>query len=130
MTVTAKFDAKTELLAALKSSTLLQKEVIGGFHNLVAESTDDNPIPFPRIVYQEITNNDDDYADNKATSALVKFQMSIYCDSKTIGKQTPIAKEIDDVMKSIDYAQYDSIDLYETDTKLYHKPVRYSKKIY
>ena len=126
MTVTENFDAKAELLSTLRSSKVLEDEVVGGFHNLIA----DDVVPFPRVVYQELTNNDGDYADNKATSALVGFQVSIYCDSATISKQTLIAKEVDKVMKSIDYARYDSIDLYETETKLFHKPMRYRKKIF
>ncbi|KNE19670.1 hypothetical protein [Virgibacillus pantothenticus] len=124
------FDAKKELLTALKSSQLLIAEVVGGFHNLIAKHPNNEPIPFPRIVYQELRNDDDDFADNKPNSANVGFQVSIYCDSLTISKQSSIAKEVDEIMKSIGYVRYDSQDLYEEDTSIYHKPMRYSKKVF
>ncbi|GAA0434412.1 hypothetical protein GCM10008934_24820 [Virgibacillus salarius] len=129
MTVEA-FDSKKELLTALKSSQLLIDEVVGGFHNLIAKHPNNESIPFPRIVYQEIRNDDDDFADNIPHSANVGFQVSVYCDALTVSKQTPIAKEVDKVMKSIGYSRYDSQDLYEEDTDIHHKPMRYSKKVF
>ena len=120
------FDLKAELLSTLKSSEILKKQVDGGFHNLVA----DDVVPLPRIIYQELDNNDSDFLDNKPTGSFVRFQVSIYCNHENIGRQTTIAKEVDRLMKSIGYVRYDSIDLYEEDTGLFHKPMRYSKKLY
>lgn len=82
------------------------------------------------MIYQEIRNDDDDYADNHPTSAIVGFQISIFCDEQTISSQTNIAKEIDRIMKSIDYNRYDSQDLYEKENKIYHKAMRYEKKFF
>ncbi|WP_339161811.1 hypothetical protein [Siminovitchia sp. FSL W7-1587] len=124
--ITDSFDAKAELLRAFESSDLLSREVAGGFHNKVAPEVE----PFPRIVYQEIRNSDEDYADNESTSAIVAFQISIFSDEETVSKETKIAKEVDEVLKIIGYKRYDSIDLYEDDTKRHHKAMRYRKKYF
>ncbi len=126
MSITDSFDAKAELLNALESSPLLLQEVTGGFHNKVAPKVE----PFPRVVYQEIRNGDEDYADNESTSAVVAFQISIFCNQETVSKETKIAKEVDKVLKSIGYKRYDSIDLFEEDTKRHHKAMRYRKKVF
>lgn len=126
MSITDSFDAKAELLNALESNSLLIREVIGGFHNKVAPEVD----PFPRIVYQEIRNSDEDYSDNESTSAVVAFQISVFSDEETVSKETRIAKEIDKVLKSIGYKRYDSVDLFEEDTRRHHKAMRYRKKVF
>lgn len=124
--MTGPFDAKTEIFQALKNNTLLISLCPGGFHNRNAKPPIDGP-EYPRIVYSELKNGDDDYADNEAISAEVRFQISIFNTAETISSETPIAKEVDKTMKSIGFSRYDSIDLYEEDTKVYHKPMRYLK---
>lgn len=126
MSITNSFDAKAEITSALESSSLLVKEVIGGIHNLLAPDTR----PFPRIVYQEINNSDSDYADNEATSAVVAFQISVFCDEQTISKMTKVAKEVDKTLKSIGYKRYDSVDLYEKDSGRSQKAMRYRKTVF
>ena len=120
------FEAKKDLLNSLEGHQPLSTLVKGGFHNLHASDS----IVYPRVIYQELRNDDDDYADNHPTSAIVGFQISIFCDEQTISTQTNIAKEIDRIMKSIDYNRYDSQDLYEKENKIYHKAMRYEKKFF
>lgn len=127
--MTNPYDAKSELLQALESNSILVSLCLGGIHNIVAVIPEGQP-EFPRIVYQELKNSDDDYADNQATSSDVRFQLSIFNTQENISKQTSIAKEIDKTMKSIGYAKYDSIDLYDTDEKVFSKPMRYQKSLY
>ncbi|MBY6269320.1 tail completion protein gp17 [Parageobacillus thermoglucosidasius] len=117
------FDAKSELLKALKGNANLVSLCVGGFHNLKANDV----TKFPRIVYAEIRNADEDFADNEAISAEVRFQISIFNTEENISSQTAIAKEVDKTMKSIGYTRYDSVDLYEEDTKVFHKAMRYQK---
>ncbi|MDQ0268875.1 hypothetical protein [Cytobacillus purgationiresistens] len=120
----ANFDAKKELLSTLEGNPLLSEWVKGGFHNLFAPDS----IIYPRVIYQEIRNSDSDYADNEPQSAIVGYQISIYCDQQTISSQTKIAKEIDKTLKSIGYYRYDSQDLYEKEDNISHKVMRYEKK--
>ncbi|MFC0188234.1 DUF3168 domain-containing protein [Fictibacillus aquaticus] len=120
------FDAKAELLQALESNEPLVELVTGGFHNIIAPSA----VAFPRVVYTEIQNADDEYSDNNTISAEVAFQLSIYTKIDTQSKQTPIAKALDQVMKEAGYTRYDSTDLYEKDTQVFHKPMRYRKNTF
>ncbi|QSB48766.1 DUF3168 domain-containing protein [Parageobacillus toebii] len=117
------FDAKSELLKALKGNATLVSLCVGGFHNLKANDV----TKFPRIVYSEIHNADDLFSDNSAIASEVRFQISIFNTEENISSQTAIAKEVDKTMKSIGYTRYDSIDLYEEDTKVFHKAMRYEK---
>lgn len=120
------YDAQKELLRALKNNSELVELVKGGFHNLVAEQT----VDFPRVVYNELQNRYIGYADNDENKAEVHFQVSIFTDSSTVRYQNDILKLIDSTMKQLNYKKYDSIDLYEEDTKLYHKGLRYEKNFY
>ncbi|MBM7598471.1 hypothetical protein JOC34_000828 [Virgibacillus halotolerans] len=120
------YDAQVELLQALKNNKELTRLVVGGFHNMVAKHT----ASFPRIVYTEIRNADEKFKDNELSMAIVNFQISIFCDEKTIVDQTTITKEVAMTMKQLDYHKYDQENLYEEDTKLYHRGMRFTKNIY
>jgi hypothetical protein len=120
------FDAKTELSATLVNDLSLKELVTGGFHNRVASDVN----AFPRVIYTELKNADDSYADNQARSSEVRFQISIFTNSNTVSKETKIAKEIDQLIKSIGYGRYDSQDLYEEADKVFHKAMRYKKNVF
>ncbi|MCB6219091.1 tail completion protein gp17 [Bacillus paralicheniformis] len=120
------FDAKAELSAALVNDFSLKELVTGGFHNRVASDVN----AYPRIIYTELKNADDSYADNQVQSSEVRFQISIFTNSNTVNKETKIAKEIDQLMKSIGYRRYDSQDLYEKTDKIFHKAMRYIKDFF
>lgn len=124
--MTDSYDAQTELLGALKGNEELTSLVIGGFHNLVAKQSAD----FPRVVYTEIGNYDEDYADNKINKSVVNFQISVFCDEATIHKQTEITRLIAKIMHELQYKKYDSQDLFEEDTKLYHRGLRFTKNFW
>jgi len=120
------YDAQTELLQALRNDNELSTLSVGGFHNLVA----DKDAPFPRVVYSEINNEPTGHADGNEVKATVNFQVSIFTNTATSDSETPMTKAIDGIMKSLEYRKYDSQSLYETDTKLYHKALRYEKNFY
>ncbi|MCP1124563.1 DUF3168 domain-containing protein [Bacillus sp. 3103sda1] len=117
------FDAKSELLSSLKANINLVTLCTGGFHNRKAKDVN----AYPRLVYTEINNADDEFADNEAISSEVRFQISIFTNESNVSKETPIAKEADKVMKELGYSRYSSIDLYEEDDQVFHKAVRYVK---
>lgn len=120
------YEAQIELLQALRNNEELNKLVTGGFYNMVASQT----AGFPRIVYTEIQNTDEKYSDNKLDMAVVNFQISIFCDQKTIMHQTAITKQVAKTMKQLNYRKYDQENLYEEDTGLYHRPMRFTKNVY
>lgn len=120
------YEAQEELFKALRNDTELATLSKGGFHNLVARKDSD----FPRVVYSEINNRPTGSADNQEVKATVNFQVSIFTDEHTVSSEKAMVKAIDRIMKSLEYAKYDSASLYETDTELYHKPLRYEKNFY
>ena len=120
------YDAQSELLTALKNDVELATLTKGGFHNLVAKQN----APFPRIVYSELNNRFIGYADNDETKANAHFQISVFTDGQTIIHEKTMTKAIDRIMKKLEYAKYDSASLYEEDTMLYHKALRYEKNFY
>ncbi|KRG15614.1 hypothetical protein ACA30_05865 [Virgibacillus soli] len=124
--MTDSYDAQAELLSALKANEKLTSLVAGGFHNLVAKQKAD----FPRVVYTEIRNSDEGFADNEVKKSIVNFQISIFCDEATIHKQTQITKIVAKIMHELQYKKYDSHDLYEEDTKLYHRGLRFTKNFH
>ncbi|MEG7334011.1 tail completion protein gp17 [Bacillus sp. 0102A] len=116
-------DPVNELVKTLTSSSKLNELVTGGIHNLIANDVN----AFPRVVFYEFKDADAGYADNKAYCFEVRFQVSIFTQSNTRRSEKPIANEIDKLMRSIGYGRYDSHPLYEEDTKVYHKAMRYVK---
>lgn len=120
------YDAGSELFRALRTDAELLSLTIGGFHNLVADSD----AKFPRVVYSELNNRPTGHADNNESKATVNFQVSIFTDSQTVMHEKAMTKIIDKLMKSLEYNKYDSQPLYEEDTKLYHKALRYEKNFY
>jgi len=120
------YDAGSELFKALRTDSELLSITTGGFHNLVADSD----AKFPRVVYSELNNRPTAHADNNESKATVNFQVSIFTDSQTVMHEKAMTKAIDRIMKALEYSKYDSQPLYETDTKLYHKALRYEKNFY
>lgn len=120
------YDAQSELLSALRNDIELSTLAKGGFHNLVAEEDS----KFPRVVFSELNNRPTKHADDEEVKATVNFQVSIFTNSQTVMHEKAMVKAIDQIMKSLDYKKYDSQSLYEKDTKLYHKPLRYEKNFY
>lgn len=77
---------------------------------------------FPRITFFEMDNFDTDYADDEAYGSEVQFQIDIWSKGST----SAIAGEVDKIMKSLSFKRDSSADLYEDDTLIYHKGMRYS----
>jgi len=120
------YDAQSELLQPLRGDADLSSMAVGGYHNLVASKDAE----FPRVVYSEINNSPTKYADGEEVKATVSFQVSIFTDGQSTQHETPMTKAVDQIMKSLEYKKYDSQSLYESDTNLYHKALRYEKNFY
>ena len=118
------YDAQKELTQTLINDDKLQQLINERFYNRVAEQDAE----FPRVVYTQIEDANTKYADDEEIEATVYFQISIFTDAETVMHETEIYKEIDRIMKSINYKRYDYQGLYETDTKLHHLALRYQKQ--
>lgn len=112
---------KPEILAALEANQNLIT-LLGGprIYQLKA----DEATAFPKISFFEITNIDNNYADDTAITSEIHVQIDIWAKAETASTST-IAKEVDKTMKELGFKRTAAEDLYEDDTAVFHKALRY-----
>jgi hypothetical protein len=118
---------KTDIKVEVRSSLLANVQLVallGGItstnqriYQLAAPNADE----FPRITFFELDNVSSAFADDTAYAADVSIQVDIWSKGST----SAIAGEVDQTMKAFGFARTSGADLYETDTKVYHKAMRY-----
>lgn len=108
----------SDILQALEDDTALV-ELLGGkrIYRMTAPDAEE----FPRITFFELDNTDVLHADDEAKGSLIYFQVDVW----NKGATSAIAAEVDRVMKSLDFMRYSAPDLYEPDTGVHHKAMRY-----
>lgn len=111
-------DLKPEIRQALLNNAALVS-LLGG--SKVWPEVAPDTVVEPYITFFEITNFDDLYLDDSAATSEIHFQIDIWAKGNT----ATIAKEVDKTMKSIGFARTSAADLYENDTKTYHKAMRF-----
>lgn len=109
---------KPEILQALQANATLLS-LLGGNH--IYQLVEPNADEFPRITFFEVTNTDEDYADDTAISSDILIQIDIWNKSST----SAIAIEVDKTMKTLSFQRTYAVDLYESDTQIFHKAMRY-----
>ncbi|MFT9848516.1 DUF3168 domain-containing protein [Aneurinibacillus sp. REN35] len=109
---------KPKIVQALESNQALVS-LLGG--KRVYQLTAPNPNEFPRITFFEMNNIDDRFADDQAFSSEIRVQIDVWSKKST----SDIASEVDKTMKAIDFKRTASADLYEDDTQVFHKGMRY-----
>lgn len=109
---------KPEIVQALESNQALIS-LLGGsrIYHLMAPNSDE----FPRITFFELTNFVSDFADDGSYGSEIYVQIDIWM--KVSSPQ--IAIEVDKSMKQINWQRTGSADLYEVDTRVHHKALRY-----
>lgn len=115
-------DLKPEILAALEANEELVK-LLGGpkIYHLRA----DRAATHPKVSFFEVTNFDDYYADDCAITSEVHMQIDIWCKPDTMVTASKIAAEVDRTMKELGFKRTSGADLYEDDTQIFHKALRY-----
>src|SRR5690606_7098050 len=111
-------DLKPEILQALRGNSALVT-LLGGakvWPETVPEGT-----PDPYVTFFELANVDDQYADDKAYASEIHFQVDVWSKGNT----TAIAQEVNKTMETLGFYRTGAVDLYEDDTKTYHKALRY-----
>lgn len=116
-----KTDVKTEVRAALLANDELVALLLGQrVYQLAAPKADE----YPRITFFEINNSDSQFADDEAYASDVSVQIDVWSKGST----SSIAGEVDKTMKSLGYSRTGAPDFYESDTKVYHKAMRYRRQ--
>lgn len=115
-----KTDVKTEIRSALLANSGLVG-LLGGqrVYQLVAYNAEE----YPRITFFEIENADSQFADDSAYASEVFVQIDVWSKAST----SAISGEVDWTMKGLGFSRYGGADFYETDTKVYHKALRYRR---
>lgn len=80
-------------------------------------------ISLPKVTFFELTNFDNKFASDKALSSAIHFQVDVWHNSNT----TKISSVVNHVMESLGFVRSGTNSLYEADTKIYHKVLRYKK---
>ncbi len=122
-------NSKTLLTTALESN----KEIV----DLIGKDVNDNPRiyhlnapradDFPRITFFEINNIDSNYADDDVTASEIDVQISIWVTDPSL--LTEISNQVNKAMRDHNFKRYFVTELYEKDTGVYHKPMRYSANL-
>jgi hypothetical protein len=120
-------DVKPSILTALLANTALITLI--GTGPRITQTIADSSNPFPRITFFELGNVDSLYVDDAAYSSEIDIQVDIWnkiVDAATFKSPSTIAIQVDITMKSLGFKRMSSIDLYESDTFIWHKALRYS----
>lgn len=110
---------KAQVLNAIKANTQLTT-LLGGSYIYFHVAPDAKQ--FPRITFFELTNTGAVFADDTEIASDISLQIDVWSKGNT----TDIALEVDKTMKSLGFARDSATDLYEDDTGIYHKALRYS----
>jgi len=111
-------NVKPEVLTALEGNSDLNT-LLGGpyIYQLKAPEGLDK-----YITLFELTNFDSAWADDTALLAEVHLQVDVWVKEAST---SAIAAEVDKTMKVLGFKRTGSADLYEEDTKIFHKALRY-----
>jgi hypothetical protein len=113
-------DLKPQVYQALVGDAELV-QLLGGQHVYQVKAPD--ATEYPRVTFFELNNVDSDYADDGAVSVEIRLQVDVW--SK--GNYSAIVARVNAIMESLGFTRYYSTDLYESDTDVYHKALRYLK---
>lgn len=109
------FSIKSAVLTALQTNTALS--TLNGFYFFhPAEFTN-----LPVLSYFELDNTGNLYADNQEIGSEFVYQIDLWHTAST----TSYALAVDEAMTNINFSRIASNDLFEADTKIYRKSMRY-----
>lgn len=74
------------------------------------------------ITYIEAANAESESADDEEYADDIEIQVDIF----TTGSTIPIAREVQRIMRELGFVHQAMPDLYEENTKLIHKPIRFT----
>ncbi len=111
---------KTTVVSALKQDATLSSLIAG---RVIFMTLPDSPT-FPCITYYEQNNTPALVGDGEELTS----ESVMVIDVWSKGSTTTIAQAVDSVMTGLNFRREFSGDLYENDTKVYHKSMRYRHK--
>lgn len=80
----------------------------------------------PDISYYEMDNSVSSKADDEEYSSNIAVQVDIW--TKSSSKCSKLAIEVNSKMEDLEFERTLAVDLFEQDTKIYHKSMRFEKE--
>lgn len=80
----------------------------------------------PAISYYEMDNSMASKADDEEYSSNIAIQIDIW--AKSSSKCSELAIEVNKKMEDLDFERTLAVDLFEQETKIYHKTMRFEKE--
>lgn len=80
----------------------------------------------PAISYYEMDNSMSSKADDEEYSSNIAIQIDIW--AKSPSQCSKLAIEVNSKMENLDFERTLAVDLYEQETKIYHKTMRFEKE--
>jgi hypothetical protein len=112
-------NVKTEVLTALQGDSALVA-LLGGSYIYQIRA----PSGLAKYVtFFELTNFDSEFADDTAVASEIHLQVDVWVVG---GSTSAIADQVDTTMKTLGFKRTGGADLYEEDTNIYHKALRYA----
>lgn len=113
-------NVKPDIVSALKNNPTLSSLIAG---RVIFMSLPDEP-EFPCITYYEQNNSPALVGDGRELTTESVMVIDVWSKSST----TAIAQAVDNIMAGLHFVREFAGDLYETDTGVYHKSMRYRNK--
>ncbi len=110
---------KSTVLSALQTATALS--TLNGFYFFYPPDFTNPAV----LSYFEVDNVGNLFADNQEIGSEIVFQIDLWCKSALSSSNYALA--VDSVMAGLDFARITAQDLYEIDSKIYHKAMRYRR---
>ena len=108
---------KSAVLTALQTNTGLS--TLNGFYFFHPPEFTNLPI----LSYFEVDNTGSLYADDQEIGSEFVYQIDLWHTSSL----TALTMAVDTVMTGLDFARITAQDLFETDSRIYHKSLRFRK---
>ncbi len=108
---------KPIVLTALQTAPALST-LTGFYFHRPPDFTD-----LPLLTYFEVDNVPDLFADDQEIGSEIVFQIDLWGKASL----SAYALAVDTVMTGLDFVRVSAQDLYETDTNIYHKAMRYKR---
>jgi len=83
------------------------------------------PKDFPSITFHCYSEKPEQFADDVETHTSYKVQVDVWAKND----YTQLVKDVRNTMQGINWDRIQAIDLYENDTKIYHKAMSFIKVI-
>lgn len=80
----------------------------------------------PAISYYEVDNSVANRADDEEYSSNIAIQIDVW--AKSASQCSKLAIQVNEKMEMLDFTRTLAVDLFEQDTKTYHKSMRFEKE--